>query len=365
MSNSIINLEKFINSFTNNIPDQMEYDLLKLLSKVGFSQEYDIDLFTNEINVAEIKSVEMIHFFLQAKVKLELVQFMKDNISLLITHQNPEVRIFTESFLKLIPHEENESSADRIGNIEKIHTNNVVVLEKAFNEEINVLSKVDETCCLEKVSNTSFKVKKGTQINFKNGKVYKFEEDSVTELKNPEPGIDYIVYVTQTGKVLVETEFKEKRLPNGDLKNTLLGGMHFAPGGNADDTRVGGDEISQINQHSFWDLKWRPTAKDPRSMTLIDGKFWSDIYLMTEDGDSSYGKNVRTNINWWEVNQKLNQLGKRCPVQNEFQTLAYGTTEHKSSGNKIDLNSNAKEFTSKWGVMMSTGCYYVWGNIDM
>ena len=353
---SIINLEKFINSFKNNIPDTLEYDLLKLLSRVGFSQEYNIDLFTSEVDLNEINSVELLHFWLQAKTKLELVAFMKENISLLLTHENLEVRGFSESFLKLIPHKENETVSVRIDDIEAAHQIRHNTLEKAFNDSINVLKKVDDSCCLERTALTSFKIKKGTAVTFKS-KVFTFDNDAVIELNKPKAGTDYLVYVTSTGKVTTETNYKGK--------GTLLGGFHFAPGGCADDNRTGGDDVPQINQYSVWDLQWRPTAKDPRGMTLVNGKFWSDIYLMTEDGDSTYGKNVRTNINWWEVNEKLNQQGKRCPVQSEFQELAFGTTEHKSSGNKIDKNSCAKEFTSKCGAQMSTGCYYVWGNIDM
>jgi len=123
---SIINLEKFINSFQDNVPDTLEFDLLKLLSKVGFSQEYNIDLFTGEVDFNEIKPTEFLYFYLQAKVKLDLVRFMKENISLLMTHQNPEVRTFSENFLKLIPHREGETVTVRMDEIEVAHVKGVL-----------------------------------------------------------------------------------------------------------------------------------------------------------------------------------------------------------------------------------------------
>jgi hypothetical protein len=75
----------------------------------------------------------------------------------------------------------------------------------------------------------------------------------------------------------------------------VVGGFHFAPGGNAL-ARSGGDDVPAINPFSCWDFGWRPTCADPRGMTCVDGRFWADIYLLgTEpfrDGSSKCGAEI-------------------------------------------------------------------------
>jgi len=168
-----------------------------------------------------------------------------------------------------------------------------------------------------------------------------------------------------------------------------LGGFHYAPGGNADDRRVGGDDTPSINEYSFWDLNFRPDGNDPRGMTLVNDSFWVDIYLLNidhiENGTSKYntriadgkydesgcpvipsqnggdGKSRYDGLNYYQALEILESHGKRMVTESEFAQLAYGTTEN-ISGNTDPVDTILrKEFTSKWGVMLSTGNMWIWG----
>jgi len=53
-------------------------------------------------------------------------------------------------------------------------------------------------------------------------------------------------------------------------------------------------------------------------------------------------------------------FGKRCPTQQEFMSLAYGTTEASSVGSdQVSTILNAA-YTSKWGVIQASGVLWVW-----
>ena len=124
-------------------------------------------------------------------------------------------------------------------------------------------------------------------------------------------------------------------------------------------------------------------------MTLVGGSFWSDIYLTNTDTDvngtskynvtiadgssppkvpSLYGGNGSTtygSYTWWESAELLSSHGKRPPTYQEFSALAYGTTEASSRGTDpvtTQMSATDDNFTSKWGVIQSTGCLNVWGN---
>jgi len=167
-----------------------------------------------------------------------------------------------------------------------------------------------------------------------------------------------------------------------------VGGFHYAPGGNATGTS-GGDTTASINEYSLWDLKWKPNCPDPRGMTLVGGHFWSDIYLTGVDhhtnGTSYYnvtiadgssppkvpslfggnGSTTYGSYTWWEQAELLSSHGKRPPTYQEFSALAYGTTEASSRGSDpttTQMSATDDNFTSKWGVIQSTGCMLTWGN---
>jgi hypothetical protein len=53
-------------------------------------------------------------------------------------------------------------------------------------------------------------------------------------------------------------------------------------------------------------------------------------------------------------------FGKRCPTQQEFMSAMYGTTEASSIGtDQVSTILNAA-YTSRWGVIQSTGVLLIW-----
>ncbi len=203
-------------------------------------------------------------------------------------------------------------------------------------------------------------------------------------------GTDYGIWIKDDG-TLQATDSYITAPGTGNWR--LIGGFHYAPGSNAA-AQAGGGTTPVINEYSFWDLKFRPACSDPRGMTLVSNTFWADIYLTCVEhltlGNSRYnvtiadgssppkkpyafggtGSNSYTSFNWWEAAEVLRSHGKRMPTYDEFVALAYGTTEATSSGG-TDVPTTGvsgtgatnawNKFTSKWGVIQSTGCMYVWG----
>ena len=66
----------------------------------------------------------------------------------------------------------------------------------------------------------------------------------------------YVVHVVD-GEV---TTSRATAIPSGD---SVLGGFHYAPGGNAP-ARSGGDDVPAINPCSLWDVAFRPACADQR-----------------------------------------------------------------------------------------------------
>ncbi len=203
-------------------------------------------------------------------------------------------------------------------------------------------------------------------------------------------GTDYAIWVKPDGALEATTNFTSPPVTNA----RKIGGFHYAPGGNAA-AQAGGDTTPQINEYSFWDLNFRPACQDPRGMTLVAGGLWADIYLLGVDhytnGTSKYnvtiadgsappkvpaafggnGSTDYANGTWWVMSEVGRAYGKRLPTYSEFAALAYGTTEATSSGgtdvpttgvNGTGATSGWQVFTSKWGVVQSSGCLYTWGD---
>lgn len=162
-----------------------------------------------------------------------------------------------------------------------------------------------------------------------------------------------------------------------------IGGFHYAPGGNAS-AQAGGNTTPQINEYSFYDVKFRPACPDPRGMALIAGGYWMDIYLTGVDaitnGSSKYnvtmadgssppkvptlfggnGSTTYGTYTWFEAMELATAFGKRCPTQQEFMSAAYGTTEASSVGtDQINTVLNSA-YTSKWGLIQATGVLWIW-----
>jgi hypothetical protein len=208
---------------------------------------------------------------------------------------------------------------------------------------------------------------------------------SITMVDAATTGRDYYIYLRTDGTLGAYLDST-----TAPSSGRLVGGFHYAPGGNAT-AQSGGDTTPSINAYSFWDLKWKPSCKDPRGMALVAGKFWADIYLLNRsayastsapssvynsliaDGETSssttplipaeFGGNGTTRYvlaNWWNMAECLGSFGKRHPTNQEFIMLAYGTTEESSGGADPVSTILRQAYTSKWGIMLATGNLWVW-----
>ena len=192
-------------------------------------------------------------------------------------------------------------------------------------------------------------------------------------------GTDYAIWAKTDGTLEATTNHTSPPTANA----RKVGGFHYAAGGNSTGTS-GGDTTPQINEYSFWDLKWRPSCADPRGMTLVGGGFWMDIYLTGADaitnGSSKYNVTIAAGASppkiptmfggdgsttygfytWFEAMELATAFGKQCPTQQEFMSAMYGTTENSSLVAEEVSTILNEAYTSKWGVMQSTGVKRVW-----
>lgn len=217
-----------------------------------------------------------------------------------------------------------------------------------------------------------------------NGQTKSIVSGSTVTMPSLIAGTDYAIWVTTSGTLQADASHTSPPSTNA----RKIGGFHYAPGGNATGTS-GGDTTEQINQYSFWDLKFRPSCPDPRGMTLVSDSFWADIYLCGVDhhtnGTSKYnvqiadaatppkvspkfggnGSTTYSDGHWWDFGEVMRSHGKRLPTYSEFAALAYGTTEASSRVTEsatTQMSTTDDNFTSKWGVIQATGCMYIWGN---
>ena len=194
-------------------------------------------------------------------------------------------------------------------------------------------------------------------------------------------GGDYMI-VLGNGDALAAVEWQ------ADTPLPLLGGFHYAPGGNAE-ARSGGDAVPAINPYSIWDIGFRPACKDPRGMALVVNApgllhlpaFWVDIYLLGTDhlksGTSAFGQLIADGARCrpldaaGELVPKLDYAtartivdghGKQLLSQFEFYAAAYGVTERASAMTRPTTTGLDMARTSRFGMMQATGNLYVWGH---
>jgi hypothetical protein len=194
-------------------------------------------------------------------------------------------------------------------------------------------------------------------------------------------GTDYAIWAKTDGTL--EATSNHTSPPTANARK--VGGFHYAAGSNATGTS-GGNTTAQINEYSFWDLKFKPSCADPRGMTLVGGAYWMDIYLTGVDaitnGSSKYnvtmadgssppkvptmfggnGSTTYGTYTWFEAMELATAFGKRCPTQREFMSAMYSTTEASSIGSDQGSTVLNAAYTSKWGVIQSTGVLWIWGD---
>lgn len=199
-----------------------------------------------------------------------------------------------------------------------------------------------------------------------------FDSDTAADFaEKPSPGQDYSVHVKTDGTAHV---VKAEGLPTGD---DVLGGFHYAPGGNAL-TRSGGDTVPAINPYSLWDRNFRPACSDPRGMALVEmtfgRNFWCDIYLCARDHDGGTSRFGVTIADGDDVPSKfkrfdyeaalavMSQHGKQLLSFEEFAAAAYGVTEKTAIGDDPETTRLDAPRTSKFGIMQATGNLWIWGH---
>ena len=236
-----------------------------------------------------------------------------------------------------------------------------------------------------KTGNSTLQIKAGTKVWRRDGTVQEFASATSVTMPSLSAGTDYVIYVCDDASLRADSNFSA---PSGysTSNSRKIGGFHYAPGENATGTS-GGNTTAAINEYSLWDLKWRPSAADPRGMTLVGGGFWADIYLTGVDaitnGSSKYnvtiadgssppkvptmfggnGSTTYGSYTWFEAMELATAFGKRCPTQQEFMALAYGTTEASSIGSdpvSTAVASGDATYTSKWGCFHASGCMWIW-----
>ena len=225
-------------------------------------------------------------------------------------------------------------------------------------------------------------IKAGLQVSFSDGTSYVWDKQTDIDVTHNDIGVDHAIWVCNDGRAKASENFTAP--PESGVWR-LIGGFHFAPGSNASGFNKGGDDAPQINEHSFWDLKFRPTCPDPRGMTLVANNVWMDIYLTGAEaivnGSSKYNVEIADgssppkipmmfggdgsanygSYTWFEACELAQSFGKRLPTQQEFMAAAFGTTEASSIGTDQLITKLNDKYTSKWGLIQATGVMNVWG----
>ncbi len=253
-----------------------------------------------------------------------------------------------------------------------------------------MISKLDQyTPCLTKTGAGSISLKAGTTVVMPGFKTLNFPVDSVVTMPTLVAGTDYAVYVTPDGNVVASSNFTA---PTGYNAATIrkIGGFHYAAGGNASATaRAGGDTTPAINLYSIWDLKFRPSAADPRGMVRVPGVGWVDIYLANVDCDlngtsksgvviadgaslpkipsaiGGDGSAAFGSFNWYNATRLAAAYGKRLLDYGEFLTAAFGVTEATAIGVEPPNATIDAPRTSIYGLMQASGNMWVWGKGEL
>lgn len=205
-------------------------------------------------------------------------------------------------------------------------------------------------------------------------------------------GTDYFVYAKSDATFYISSN-------ENIITDRKIGGFHYSLVGESEaitGNKLEADmvKIRGINQYSFWDLKYKPTA-NPKGMFLAGG-VWYDIYLLNSEhitngtskagatiagGTAEYGRaipkipleyggnNTLTygKFTWFQACEIGKAHGKRPVNYAEFPTVAYGVNEQKSSlvnayetvAGKIEHYPN---LTSKYGMEQATGVQWIWGS---
>jgi len=243
-------------------------------------------------------------------------------------------------------------------------------------------SKTDPaTVAFTKTAVGAASIKAGTKVGV-GSTVVTFATATAITMPTLTAGTDYAVWVKDDGTIQATADFASAPGAGNWRK---IGGFHYSPGGHSG-ASGGGNATPQINEYSFWDLKFRPACPDPRGMALVADGFWADIYGLGVDhltnGTSKYnvtladgstppkiptkfggnGSTAYGSLTWFEASEVMRSHGKRLPRYTEFAALAFGTTENSAIGTDPVSSSWSAAYASKWGLAQVSGCMWWWGD---
>lgn len=168
----------------------------------------------------------------------------------------------------------------------------------------------------------------------------------------------------------------------GGSGRPVIGGGHFAPGGNAT-ARAGGSDSPQFNPFSLYDAGWRPAAPNPRGLTYVDHggvkPFWAGSYFLGRDhiadGPSRHGVLIADggsnkpqkpggghydNLNYTTAEEIAAFHGMRLMTFEEGAAALYGVTERTSDSEKALLTGLSAARTSRACVFQGIGQRWTW-----
>ncbi len=212
----------------------------------------------------------------------------------------------------------------------------------------------------------------GTIVTTASGRVA-FAYLTRLEATGLEAGKDYGIRLTGSKPEIIEIG------PEFD-RSHIFAGFHVAPFANAT-ARGGGADGPAINPYSCWDAGFRPACPDPRGMTLVDGRFWADIYLLganhLDAGTSAFGVSIADGetlpdlptggkarkIDYATARAIYAHHGKQLLGAEEFFAAAYGVEERCARDDEPKLTGEAEgaRFVSRWGLIDATGTMWQWG----
>jgi hypothetical protein len=218
---------------------------------------------------------------------------------------------------------------------------------------MSLLSKVDlASPCLTATGLATMAIKAGTAIVV-GGSLIQFANQTAVAMPAHTVGKDYAVYACSDGALISSENFTA---PAGYTTTTSLkiGGYHYGPGALAT-AQAGGDTTPQIIAKSIWDLKYKPSANDPRGFSRTPHG-WRALYPLNTTphllGVSAYNATIADgaslpvippifggdgaatypNFSRFVAEELLAAFGCRLPSTEENAASAYGVTEGTSRG---------------------------------
>lgn len=230
-------------------------------------------------------------------------------------------------------------------------------------------------------------IRSGTIIEVA-GQILRFPEAApIVMPSSPPAGSDWAIFACADGTLRADASFTA---PAGYTtgNSRLIGGYHFALGGNATGLNTGGNTTPQINPSSFWDLKFRPSCPDPRGWAFVSPTLgWLAIYMINNnpglngvsraglriaDGENSgswpvipaveggNGTITYGDFTWFTANSVLSALGCRLPTFEALQRGAWGVVEQTSRSTDPVNTVLDEQRTSVIGLIGATGYQWVW-----